>query len=98
MIPNVSPLARLDGKIVKTSLEPKTGAKQMPAPFKKAQSQSHIQVRINHSPQVFIEHEKKKLKKSRSFDKNNYSVDARHTTDSKKSKQSIKPTSNEWRK
>lgn len=71
----------------KISTDPKAGRK-LPPPFKKAQSQSHIQVKStsNRSAHITVEHEKKKLKKSRSFDKNNYLVDSRHTIESKKTK------------
>lgn len=73
----------------KISTDPKAITKKMPPPFKKAQSQSHIQVKSNQSAHITVEHEKKKLKKSRSFDKNNCLVDPRHTSgmvESKKTK------------
>lgn len=70
----------------KISTNPKAIAKKMPPPFKKAQSQSHIQVKSTSNQSnahITVEHEKKKLKKSRSFDK---LVDQRHTIESKKTK------------
>lgn len=71
----------------KVLIDPKANtsqSKKVPPPFKKAQSQSHMQVKSNQSnANVSIEHEKKKLKKSRSFDKN---IAERHMTDSKSAK------------
>lgn len=62
-------------------------------PFKKTKSQSHIQVAnrsaaANAQPssaQIAIQHETKKLKKSRSFDKNNYLMDSQPHQSGKKS-------------
>lgn len=75
-------------------------------PFKKAQSHSHIQI-VNKSggtnisgniqpsaAKIAIQHETKKLKKSRSFDKNNYPMDVQqkqhkrsHVTDKRPKQQ-----------
>jgi hypothetical protein len=61
------------------------GAKKK-APLKKIPSQSHIQVKSNPSTHIVIENEIKKLKKSRSFDKNNH-LESRHlVVDNKKLK------------
>lgn len=85
--------ARIEGhhKSSKVLIDPKglpsVSGRKVPPPFKKAQSQSHIQVKSNHATaQVFVENETKKLKKSRSFDKNNYLGEPRHMKDNKKSK------------
>lgn len=73
-----------DMKASKIIIDPNGQPKKVPPPFKKAQSQSHMQVKSNQSTaHVSIEHEKKKLKKSRSFDKN---IAERHMIDSKKVK------------
>jgi hypothetical protein len=95
-MPKSSSSARIEGhhKSVKVLIDPKGlptgvsgGHRKVPPPFKKAQSQSHIQVKTNQSTaQVFIENETKKLKKSRSFDKNNYLGEPRHMKDNKKIK------------
>lgn len=89
-VPKASSLVKIDPKAVKVLIDPKgnpaIGAKKVPPPFKKAQSQSHIQVKSNQSAHISIEHETKKLKKSRSFDKNNYLVEQRHMIDNKKLK------------
>lgn len=89
-MPKSSSLVKIDPKTAKVLIDPKgnpaIGVKKVPPPFKKAQSQSHIQVKSNQSAHISIEHETKKLKKSRSFDKNNYLVDPRHMIDNKKIK------------
>lgn len=48
--------------------------------FKKTQSQSHIQVHktLQQPAHLYMQHETKKLKKSRSFDKNVQPSDSRH--------------------
>lgn len=90
-MPKSSSLAKIDSKATKVLIDPRgvpmvMGVKKVPPPFKKAQSQSHIQLKTNQSSHITIEHETKKLKKSRSFDKNNYLVEPRHMTDNKKVK------------
>ena len=64
---------RIDPKTSKVFFETKpvssVEVKKVPPPFKKAQSQSHISTQNYQSAKVSVEHEKKKLKKSRSFDK-----------------------------
>ena len=55
----------LKGHPIKT--DPKGHPARKPRPFVKAPSQSHIQ--IKNSANMTVEHERKKLKKSRSFDK-----------------------------
>lgn len=89
-MPKSTHLIKIDPKTSKVLVDPKgniaMGVKKVPPPFKKAQSQSHIQVKSNQSTHIVIEHETKKLKKSRSFDKNNYLVEPRHMIDNKKIK------------
>lgn len=88
--------AKMDPKTAKLLIDMKTSkiladqkgnlgqSKKVPPPFKKAQSQSHLHVKsIQATTHVSIEHEKRKLKKSRSFDKN---LAERHMIDSKKVK------------
>lgn len=78
----------MDLKEAKVIIDPNgntSSTKKAPPPFKKAQSHSHIQVKSNQSAHISIEHETKKLKKSRSFDKNNL-VEPRHMIDNKKVK------------
>lgn len=60
-------------------------AKKFPRAFEKNRSLSQMQILNSQSPQILVEHEKK-LKKSRSFDKNNYLVEPCHMTDSEKIK------------
>lgn len=73
----------------KMPIEPVMGVKKKP-PFKKAPSQSQIQVKSNQSSQFIIENETKKLKKSRSFDRHSNLANHRHTADNhKKSKTKI---------
>ncbi|CRK96620.1 CLUMA_CG009880, isoform A [Clunio marinus] len=85
-----SSLAKIDSKHPRISIDPKGNlgavSKQFPPPFKKTHSQSQIQVKSNQTANAFIEHETKKLKKSRSFDKNNFVNEIRHVTDNKKNK------------
>lgn len=64
-----------------------TSAKKVPPPFKKTPSQSHIQVKSSQSAaHMSVENEVKKLKKSRSFDRNNHSETRHIAIDSKKMK------------
>lgn len=70
-LPKSQTVAKMDLKLLKVQTDP-TGGFKKPKPFVKAPSQSHIQVKKFSSQLACIEHEKKKLKKSRSFDKNNF--------------------------
>lgn len=73
----------------KMPIDPAMGVKKKP-PFKKAPSQSHIQVKLNHPSQFTIENETKKLKKSRSFDRHSNLANHRHALDSHKKNKNLK--------